>query len=1135
MAANARKFFKEAPKVGTLLILGALVLFPMYMMFSISCMTPAQLERFSWFPVPMDVPEEIRADRQGVATIVAPSLELVAEGASPRALTVPVDDRFQLHLPGAPGADDTWTVTPDADNGGLVAQLRAANVLDVRREPSGDYRVDGREFSPPDGFTSLLPGLQLRARAERKIRVADQALRRSKQALAAADRADRARSDAQRRPARLDAVVALLETERLVQQAQSAMAEARDIALQAADLGVPADEPMETADRKFAVATVNRKRARGRIGPYLPAFEAEARTKIRQAEVRRQQLADSEATIGDNEFKVDRREAVARLVVSGPTRVTRRSGRFNIRTQWSYERRRKRPIRVDLRPNVARRIRAGETIRPGEPLADLVANRRLTLLWRDRQWQVEDVPLGDFIPTEARADLPPAPANDRQGTTRVIAEGTVLGTLTMPRVLTEFTAGDMLFVGLAVRGRDGQFHIPVGSGRWDYELRRSRERPFTVQVVGEQGKANASREIRVAPGEVIARQVVNRQRTVVYDRAVRRDNWVEAGQQVLLVAPPGFTPTFLLPKRDEPHRRTLPGGTVLGELKMPAVRVALDDGFLVIGMTGSEWGNGQWEYPVGEHRGEATIGVVAAAPLGLTTDGSAAVRTRTDLEQQTLDEAEQRLVAARERVVELETAISDTEYDRGDPATLKQQLAEAEAECADALKAAAPPETVLEIRTSRRATLRYINQQWTLDGVPIERWYNDVVFGRARDRYHESTTRYRNAEKRRNDLLLRLAAAPDDEKLTAAAEEAETAAAQAKALLTRHRATLDRLERFAAFKPLASPGDVLASDEKQRIVERDTVLARMVAETPHERVRRDDPEAAMTTTVTRTGDRLTVAFAHEVPFPARANVLLAHGAARVGAESHRVVGNEKLGTYFRSQWIDWANYGEAWHYVKPFILNTVIVAVLTMVLTLLFGSLAAFVFARFNFPGKAVFYAGIIILLMIPGVLNLVPMYVEVRLMGLLHQPANLWGRINAILVLVLPAVAGGQVMSVYIMRNNLETLAKDLFDAAKIDGASNFQTYWHIAIPLSRPIMGTLSIFALLSQWNNFIWPWIVIKDKQYQTITAGLALLEGQNLSDFGLQMAGATLASLPLIVLFFFMMNLFIRGIQSGAIKA
>jgi ABC-type glycerol-3-phosphate transport system permease component len=1095
----------------------------------------------------MDVPEEIRADRQGVATIVAPRLELVAKGASPRTLTVPVDDRFQLHLPGAPGADDTWTVTPDDDNGGLVAQLRAANVLDVRRKPSGDYRVDGREFAPPEGFTSLLPGLRLRAVVERKIRVADQALRRSKQTLAATERAGRARSDSERRKASLDAVVAYLEAEHLVALAGKAIDEADTIARQAADQGVPADEAMKLARNKLKVAKRNRDCARGRIEPYLPTFKAEARQRIAKAARRWQQDAGKVA-ISDEEFKVDRREAVARLAVPRPTRVTRRGGRFEIRTQWSYDINHKRLIRVDLRPNIERRIRAEETIDPGKPLADLVANRDITLRWRDRQWQVANVPLKSFIPTEAMADLPPAPADDKQAATRIIAEGTVLGTLTMPRVLAEFKAGDMLFVGLAVKGRDGQFRIPIGNARWDYELRQNRERPFTVQIapptrpedhaaraiVDKQGRTSESREIRVDPGEVIARQVVNRQTIVVYDRAAHRDNWVEAGQQILLAAPAGFASTFPLPKSDEPHRRTLPNGEDLGELKMPAIKIVLDDGFLVIGMTGSEWSNGQWEYPVGEHRGEATIQIVAAPPLGLATDGAAAVQTRTAEQQQALAAAEQRLVAARERVAQLGTAISDAEYKRGDPATLKRQLEDATAERDDALRAAAPPETVLEIRTSRKATLRYVNQQWTLDGVPVERWFNAVSFERARDRYHESMTRYRNAIMRRDDLRRRLASAPADKKLNTATGEADSAVAKAEALVSRHRMTLERLERFAAFKPLARPGDVLSSDAKQRIVERGTVLARMVAETPHERVRDRDPEATMTTTVTRVGDKLTVAFVHKVPFPARTNVLLAHGAGG-DAEAYRVVGNEKLGGYFRSQWIDWDNYGEAWHYVKPFILNTIIVAVFTMVLTLFFGSLAAFVFARFNFPGKAVFYAGIIVLLMIPGVLNLVPMYVEVRLMGLLHQPANLWGRINAILVLVLPAVAGGQVMSVYIMRNNLETLAKDLFDAAKIDGASNFQTYWHIAMPLSRPIMGTLSIFALLSQWNNFIWPWIVIKDKQYQTITAGLALLEGQNLSDFGLQMAGATLASLPLIVLFFFMMNLFIRGIQSGAIKA
>ena len=347
------------------------------------------------------------------------------------------------------------------------------------------------------------------------------------------------------------------------------------------------------------------------------------------------------------------------------------------------------------------------------------------------------------------------------------------------------------------------------------------------------------------------------------------------------------------------------------------------------------------------------------------------------------------------------------------------------------------------------------------------------------------------------------------------------------------RAHLERVHRAGGIVPLSAKGEALSSEAKLAVIEPGTVLARLVAEKPHPVASND----RMTTRVAATDDMMTVAFAHELKLPVRANIVATDTQGRL---KQRVGQGEKIKDmeicrFFTPQQFDVSNYVEAWEYVKDYLANTVVVAVVTMLLSIFLASLAAFVFARFGFPGKAVFYAMIIILLMIPGVLNLVPLYVVCKTFGLLNQPLDFMGRLNAILVLVLPAVAGGQVMNIYIMRNNLETLAKDLFDAARIDGASNFQTYWHIAIPLSKPIMGTLAIFALLSQWNNFIWPWVVIREQKYMTVTAGLALLEGQNLSDYGLQMAGAFTASIPLIILFFFMMNLFIRGMQSGAIKA
>jgi ABC-type glycerol-3-phosphate transport system permease component len=326
-------------------------------------------------------------------------------------------------------------------------------------------------------------------------------------------------------------------------------------------------------------------------------------------------------------------------------------------------------------------------------------------------------------------------------------------------------------------------------------------------------------------------------------------------------------------------------------------------------------------------------------------------------------------------------------------------------------------------------------------------------------------------------------------------------------------AEAERVDQAGAFVTLSGPGQVLDEKRTVAIVEAGTVLARLEAERPAA----GETGGGAVTEVRSDGRMLRVGVRHELDLPVRALAAAGDGA--------RVSAGQTAATWFTPQRWAWENYREAATYVLPFIANTVVVATVSMVLGLFFASLSAFVLVRFNFPGKTLFYGMLVVLLMIPGVLNLIPMYIIVKNMGLLN---SLWA-------VILPAVAGAQVMNVYILRNNLETVAKDLFDAARIDGASNWQVYWHIAMPLSKPIMGTLAIFALLSEWNNFIWPWIVLKDMDKMTITAGLALLEGQNQSDYGLQMAGSVLASLPLVIMFLFMMNLFIRGIQSGAVKA
>jgi len=1039
MGGKTRKFLTELPKVGTLLLFGGAVLFPMYMMIVISFMTPAQLERFPWFPVSMNVPRQIDCPRGGMVSLEPAALELRREGRPPQTVTIAPDARFQLHMPGAGSSDDSWTVTPSAQDvagnpvPAVVAELQAANVWDVASADGGTFTIDGKLFDPPAGFTSTLSGLQYRSRALRELRLAEAAYRKSRLALKATDRVGRADDEATRSEFELQATVAMMETADLEDVATKALARARTFAAEAAKWHILADDEVDAAREKLRRVGLNLERVRGRVEPYLGRHEAKARGKARFR---------SDGAAGEiAAFKVNRGETIAVLLADAATEVAKVPGRITVDTQWEFKLNTERLFLVRPRPGIERT--AGRETVPGRPLADLVANRDIDLVWKPGetgqggQWQHDGQPFARLLPPGFHVQAPPAP--DQGGSATVIlAKGTVIGTVTEPAVHA-VRSGDSLIVGLAVRQPDGTFQIPFGEGRWVYPLRVTRDTPFGIRATLPEDGAMPP------PGEKIAEQFVNRQRTVAGTRAA---GWMAARDEVFLAAPPGFVSTFAAPASDLREERILPSGTVLAALRMPKATVTIDDDFIIVGMTGATWGSGQWAYTLGHLD---SLQIVKGTGPPMAGSGPWSLDPRTDDQQRQVDEA---LAPAREAVGRAGAATAKAAG--GDGIVRKEAelavLAASQA-LARAVQDVVPPDTIAEFRTERRVKLEYFDNKWMLEGRPV-RWP-------------------------------------------------------------------------PGFVKLRDEGGILSGRVSEAVLERGTVLARLYAERPCAQELQASGPARLLTAVAADGDGMTVSFAHAIPFPVRANVLV--------KDQQKVGEGQKLCGFFQSEWLDTENYSEAIRYVAPFIFNTVIVAVLTMIFSLFFASLSAFVFSRFQFPGKAVFYGMIIVLLMIPGVLNLVPLYAIVNTMGLLEQPLNLLGRINAILVLVLPAIAGGQVMNVYIMRNNLETLAKDLFDAARIDGASNFQTYRHIAIPLSRPIMGTLSIFALLSQWNNLIWPWVVIRHMEHMTITAGLAKLEGQNLSDYGLQMAGAVIASIPLIILFFFMMNLFIRGMQSGAIKA
>lgn len=218
------------------------------------------------------------------------------------------------------------------------------------------------------------------------------------------------------------------------------------------------------------------------------------------------------------------------------------------------------------------------------------------------------------------------------------------------------------------------------------------------------------------------------------------------------------------------------------------------------------------------------------------------------------------------------------------------------------------------------------------------------------------------------------------------------------------------------------------------------------------------------------------------------------------------------------------NYARSASVVGRYIFNSIFVTLTTIVGVVVFSSLAAFAFARYRFPGKGLLFWLIISLLMVPSVLTMVPAFVLVKQMGLLNSH---WG-------LILPGIASNQVFAIFLLRGFMASLPEELFEAARIDGASIFHCYFHIALPLSRPILSVVVITTLLSSWNDFIWPLLIISNDNLRTVPIGLAFFQTQFTTDYGPLMAGYVISSLPLLLVFVLTSREFIRGLTAGAVK-
>lgn len=221
----------------------------------------------------------------------------------------------------------------------------------------------------------------------------------------------------------------------------------------------------------------------------------------------------------------------------------------------------------------------------------------------------------------------------------------------------------------------------------------------------------------------------------------------------------------------------------------------------------------------------------------------------------------------------------------------------------------------------------------------------------------------------------------------------------------------------------------------------------------------------------------------------------------------------------------WENWARGWETVQNYIANSIVISIVAVIICLVMAVLASYVIARYKFPGKNIVYYGLIASMFLPGsAATLVTLF---SLLNSLHLVNSLWS-------LIICGAVGGQVVSVFILRQFIEEIPRELFESAQIDGAGHLQQIFHIVLPMSGSVLGTLAIMQFLGVWNELMLALIVIRDDGLRTVPVGLMMLDGEYMKLWGPLMAGYAMASIPLIVLFLFTMRFFVKGLAAGAVK-
>lgn len=218
------------------------------------------------------------------------------------------------------------------------------------------------------------------------------------------------------------------------------------------------------------------------------------------------------------------------------------------------------------------------------------------------------------------------------------------------------------------------------------------------------------------------------------------------------------------------------------------------------------------------------------------------------------------------------------------------------------------------------------------------------------------------------------------------------------------------------------------------------------------------------------------------------------------------------------------NYIRVWNQlpIPSFFLNSIIVSVSTVILNLLFCSLAAYPLGKMKFKGRDLIFFLLLATFVVPPQLTSIPSYV---------LAVKVFKYYDSIFALIFPSLA--TVFNIFMLRQAFKSVPNDLIEAGKMDGASELRVWWSILLPVIRPSLATAAIFTFVNQWNDFFWPSLMLHTRSHMTLQVGLVAMQGMMTSDSRGMAAGVTMTVIPIMIFFVLLQRHFVRGL-GGAVK-